>query len=183
MLWIVIIHITRQSIEQQIAAGLIVKQNLFDGVLDESSTTNFVDFSRKGRSQFIQQLEEFVENLDSMAHEEPKIFEEEAPEHVSHTEDKEAVKTEPKSEEIEAPEKQELSDPEPEPQTSPSNQSQNSGTTSINPTEFEQVMNNGLQFISGLFKLSTGKDLGMENQKIEVNKETGEVTMKFKLPI
>ena len=32
-------------------------------------------------------------------------------------------------------------------------------------------------------KMSTGKDMGMEGQKIEINKETGEVTMKFKLPI
>ncbi len=43
-------------------------------------------------------------------------------------------------------------------------------------------MNNGLQFLSGLFKMSTGKEMGMTDQKIEVNKETGEVTMKFKLP-
>jgi hypothetical protein len=50
------------------------------------------------------------------------------------------------------------------------------------PEEVEQVMNNGLQFLSGLFKMSTGKDIGMEGQSIEVNKETGEVTMKFKLP-
>jgi hypothetical protein len=30
--------------------------------------------------------------------------------------------------------------------------------------------------------MATGKDIGLENQKIEVNKETGEVSMKFKLP-
>ena len=30
--------ITRNSIEQQIAAGLLIKQNLFDGVLNENST-------------------------------------------------------------------------------------------------------------------------------------------------
>ena len=49
--------------------------------------------------------------------------------------------------------------------------------------ELEQVMNSGMQFLSGLFKMSTGKDVGFENQKIEVNRKTGEVTMKFKLPI
>jgi hypothetical protein len=36
---------------------------------------------------------------------------------------------------------------------------------------------------SGLFKMATGKEMGMEGRKIEVNKETGEVTMKFKLPV
>jgi len=44
-------------------------------------------------------------------------------------------------------------------------------------------MNNGIQFLSGLFKMSTGKDLGINGQSIEINKETGEVTMKFKLPV
>jgi hypothetical protein len=34
-----------------------------------------------------------------------------------------------------------------------------------------------------MFKISTGKDLGLENQSISINKETGEVVMKFKLPI
>jgi hypothetical protein len=47
----------------------------------------------------------------------------------------------------------------------------------------EQVMNSGMQFLSGLLKMATGKEMGMEGQKIEVNKETGEVTMKFKLPV
>lgn len=56
------------------------------------------------------------------------------------------------------------------------------GTESPQTAEIEQVMNSGLQFLSGLFKMSTGKDMGLENQSIEVNKNTGEVTMKFKLP-
>ena len=49
--------------------------------------------------------------------------------------------------------------------------------------ELEQVMNNGMQFLAGLFKMSTGKELGLEGQQIKVSKETGEVTMTFKLPI
>jgi len=65
-----------------------------------------------------------------------------------------------------------------------SNESTGNGTNrAFQAEELENVMNNGLQFLSGLFKMSTGKDAGFENQKIEVNKETGEVTMKFKLPI
>jgi hypothetical protein len=49
--------------------------------------------------------------------------------------------------------------------------------------ELEQVMNNGMQFLAGLFKMSTGKELGLDGQQIKVNKETGEVTMTFKLPM
>jgi hypothetical protein len=29
--------------------------------------------------------------------------------------------------------------------------------------------------------MSTGKDLGIENQKIEIDRETGEVVMRFKM--
>jgi len=49
--------------------------------------------------------------------------------------------------------------------------------------EMEQVMTSGMQFLAGLFKMSTGKELGLENQQIKINKETGEVTMTFKLPV
>lgn len=48
--------------------------------------------------------------------------------------------------------------------------------------EIEQVMNNGMQFLAGLFKMSTGKDLEISGQSVEINKETGEMVMKFKLP-
>lgn len=44
-------------------------------------------------------------------------------------------------------------------------------------------MNHGVQFLAGMFKMSTGKDLGIENQSITVDKETGEVIMKFKMPL
>ena len=49
--------------------------------------------------------------------------------------------------------------------------------------EMEQVMNNGMLFLTGLFKMSTGKDMGVESQSIQIDKETGEVVMKFKLPM
>ncbi|MDR1411423.1 MAG: DEAD/DEAH box helicase [Spirochaetaceae bacterium] len=52
--------ISRDSIEQQIAAGLLVKQSLFESVLSEGSGINYVDFSTKGRSQFVRQLEELI---------------------------------------------------------------------------------------------------------------------------
>ena len=47
----------------------------------------------------------------------------------------------------------------------------------------EQIMASGLLFLAGLFKMSTGKELGLENRQIKINKETGEVTMTFKLPV
>ena len=162
--------ITRNSIEQQIAAGLLVKQNLFDGVLGTNANTNFVDFSTKGRSQFIQQLEEFISNKETA----PVYFEDE--------EQKSAEVSDSYSHEKQyeldlSGDNDEAAEPTPE-----TTKNEPTATPYMpKPEEIEQVMNNGLQFLAGLYKMSTGKDIGIENNKIEVNKETGEVTMKFKL--
>lgn len=165
--------ITRNSIEQQIASGLLVKQNLFDGVLDGGSKTNSVDFSTKGRSQFIQQLEEFIAETENTELVEPSLSF--VGEVMATTENLPEPDTIDLLEEIE--EAQPLSEP------SVPEKTESSKLQEGKAQEMEQVMNNGMQFLAGLFKMSTGKDLGLENQTIEVNKETGEVVMRFKLPV
>jgi hypothetical protein len=39
-----------------------------------------------------------------------------------------------------------------------------------------------MQFLNGIFSMATGQQLVTEEQAITVNRETGEVVMKFKLP-
>jgi SNF2 family DNA or RNA helicase len=168
--------ITQNSIEQQIASGLLVKQNLFDGVLGGSSTTNYVDFSNKGRSQFIQQLEEFVREAEVVG------IQEENPAATSFPDEPALVEeisgyTAPDNfepEEVLVP-----SETEP---MGPGKAKRNEIQTG-KAREIEQVMNNGMQFLASLFKMSTGKDFGLEGQSVEVNQETGEVTMKFRIPV
>jgi SNF2 family DNA or RNA helicase len=175
--------ITLNSIEQQIAAGLLVKQNLFDGVLDSSSKTDYVDFSSKGRSQFIDRLEAFVnstkeegetispDSSDDASYEEITEQEDDLAEDFvladSQGNEKDNLQADTKN----------ISD---EQKTIPP--AKGSGERESKAAELEQVMTSGMQFLSGLFKMSTGKELGLENQKININKETGEVTMTFKLP-
>jgi SNF2 family DNA or RNA helicase len=166
--------ITRNSIESQIASGLLVKQNLFDGVLDGSSETNSVDFSTKGRSQFIQQLEEFIAETEKADASEPALA-------VAETEVSSIEDNLPESDSINVLEEREEIQPEAAIQTS-----EKVGDSKIQDEktiEIEQVMNSGMQFLAGLFKMSTGKDMGLESQTIEVNKQTGEVIMRFKLPV
>jgi len=177
--------ISRNSIEQQIASGLLVKQSLFDGVLGDDTGINSVDFSTKGRSQFIQQLEEFLAETEKLV---PYTEEELQTSLLAESQpDVDTQQTAPKTaasagEQGASPDSDTLdfsgesSDPEENPA------SQDQVNRSVKTEELESVMNNGMQFLSGLFKMSTGKDLGIENQKIEVNKETGEVVMRFKLP-
>jgi len=45
----------------------------------------------------------------------------------------------------------------------------------------EQVMQNGMNFLSGLYQMATGKSMSPEDQKISVDQETGEVVMRFKM--
>lgn len=166
--------ITRNSIEQQIASGLLVKQSLFDGVLGDNANTNFVDFSTKGRSQFIQQLEEFINETERREQEEELVTESQEQEVLQ-----EYVYEKLPADEID------LAGDESEQQEVPAETAATNGNgkSAVQAKELEAVMNNGIQFLSGLFKMTTGKEMGMSDQKIEVNKETGEVTMKFKLPI
>jgi len=181
--------ITQNSIEEKIATGLLVKQNLFDGVLDSSSSTNFVDFSSKGRSQFIEELELFVtETINSevdVEEDESQISTESQVETIKETSENSASPVVDVSEsEEEKPEKGNITEKESttsnehKPEVNSENLEQKEKAK-----ELEQVMNSGMQFLSGLFKMSTGKDAGFENQKIEINEKTGEVTMKFKLPL
>jgi len=167
--------ITRNSIEQQIAAGLLVKQSLFDGVLGNNANKDFVDFSTKGRSQFIQQLEEFVAETEKLPVEEAVLL---TTDEVDKKLD-EALVNKPQADELDF--SGEEMEPEPHSQISSDGKSEIEQHSKV--VELEQVMNNGMQFLAGMFKMSTGKDMGIENQSIEINKETGEVTMKFKLPL
>jgi SNF2 family DNA or RNA helicase len=164
--------ITRNSIETQIASGLLVKQSLFDGVLGDDARTNFVDFSTKGRSQFIQQLEEFINETERKEQEEELVVESTPQDALQQTE----------AEKLPAGEI-DFSGDDSEKQEELEGVPAGNGETTVQAKELEAVMTNGMQFLSGLFKMATGKEMGIENQTIEVNKETGEVTMKFKLPM
>jgi hypothetical protein len=118
--------ISRNSIEQHIAAGLLVKQSLFEGALSKGGV-NYVDFSTKGRSQFVQQLEELINQ-------------------------QEHPETPPEAKEAAGDKSEELT----------------------------EVLNNGMRFLSSLFKMSTGKDFNFSGQKIEIDKKTGEIVLRFK---
>lgn len=174
--------ITQGSIEQRIATGLLVKQSLFDGVLGDNGKINEVDFSSKGRAQFIKELEEFIIEAEKQ----PKEQIEELEQIEDIVQEAEPItENEQKNYEIDflSPDDKKQDDKIDVQSTETSETAENKESADKKTAEFETVMNNGMQFLAGIFKMTTGKDLGAEDQKITVNKETGEVTMKFKLPI
>lgn len=157
--------ITERSIEMMIASGIAVKQNLFDNVLNEGSSEDFVDFSSKGKAQFLKQLEEAMDTFSN-----PYVPEEEAEamekEEKPDEEPLSVIQQELDFEEIEAEKQQEAVQKRERIQRM---------------EELETVMNKGLDFLSGLFKMSTGEELNSRGNKVEVDKETGEVVMRFKV--
>lgn len=55
-------------------------------------------------------------------------------------------------------------------------------TSSPEFEKMEEVLTKGMEFLSGLFEMSTGQKLGgTDGHTIKVDKETGEVTLKFKM--
>ena len=166
--------ITRDSIEVRIASGLMLKQNLFEGVLDTDSVTDMVDFSSRGRSQFMQQIETMVEDFQDPMVEEIEV-EEGLLKELTDLSPEEAVSDEEVISTSATPEAPEEKSPQKGKQAKSTTQHQQM-------EEVEQVMNQGMSFLSGLFKMATGKEMGAEEAKVEVNQDTGEVTLKFKLP-
>lgn len=136
--------IMRNSIEMKVLSGLGLKQDLFDSVLNSDNLTDEVDFSEKGRAQFLQLLEESMGEF---------------------TTDRVESDTE---EPIEEPEIPQTDIPEED---------------STRLAELEAIMNKGMEFLSGLYKLSTGKELNPAGNRIAIDKETGEVVMRFKVDL
>jgi len=193
--------ISRRSIETRIASGLTLKQNLFDGVLDGDSPHDVVDFSAAGKAEFLRQLEESIEGFTeekfrTEVEELQEVESLQADESSQETESLQETGTptlediieEDESEPASAGTTQVSSSTASTPAASSSAES-SSPSTHMDPAarkqkakEAEEVMNKGLEFFNGLFKISTGSDSGLEDKRMKINTETGEVEMKFKIP-
>lgn len=168
--------ITKQSIEARIAAGLLVKQDLFDGVLDQFNEIDSVDFSEKGRSQFLKDIEEMVNDFE--IHDKETLNDDGVLDDVQESIKEDNIDVEMVTSDNGHPDQPDQGTSEIE---SPEQPEKSAATEKVK--QMEEVMSNGMDFLSGLLKMATGKDMGLEDKKIEIDKNTGEVTIKFKLPV
>ncbi len=146
--------VAQESIEARIAEGIVLKSSLFDAVLNEKNQNDEVDFSRRGRATFIQELQELISGLEIRPLEE-----------MMENETTPAGGVDEMRIESEEEEKMPL-----EP------------ATAVDHAVLQQTLDQGLQFLNGIFKMATGSSLLTEQQTIAIDAETGEVTIKFKLP-
>jgi len=161
--------ITKHSIEIRIASGLTLKQNLFESVLNADGVKDTVDFSSSGKGQFIRQLEEMMEDF--------KVIEQ-TQEGLTAIDDLPEAGENEEEELLQAIEQNGAKDyNEPERINGEPDRSEQEQLESM-----EKVMNQGMEFLAGLYKMSTGKEADFTNQKVEVDKDTGEIVMRFRMP-
>lgn len=189
------------SIEMKIATGLLLKQSLFDGVLSADNLTDEVDFSNKGRGQFIKQLEEIIEfgfEKEDDIIDEPEIEELEDKQQIIDSEEDENELISTINEPIEEPNEAKItaiSEPEHKPEdqkeeVSETNEQDRNEQENIekpqkvaaNFNQMEEVMTKGMEFLTGLYQMSTGNNTEtLGKPKVKMNKETGEVSITFKM--
>jgi len=168
----VVNFITNESIESRIAEGLTLKQSLFDGVLNEGNRIDTVDFSTKGRSQFLKQLDSFIGSMAEPVVPLPNEEELSQAESVNTISDFDKLSDLAGKEEI-------ISEPQPVQPVSETKQP----TPTISPEmeSMRTVMESGMQFLAGLYKMSTGKDMPVGGNSVEIDANTGDVVMRFKM--
>ncbi|MBA3012371.1 MAG: DEAD/DEAH box helicase [Proteobacteria bacterium] len=158
--------IAKASIEERILAGIQLKTDLFKGVFDDGPDT--VEFSREKRNEMLNRLREMMgEDPAAIPYEraEPEDIPEDTPfflnPEVLGRDEGEASETPLAAEDIPAT-------------PIPANQS---------PEKMETVLNSGMEFLTGLMEMATGQKMETNQKKmIEIDRLTGEVTLKFKLP-
>jgi len=167
----VINFITKESIEEKILAGIHLKQELFEGVFDGGVDT--VEFSQAKKVEFINKIKNMLGDEPLPAAHEPAQSEE-LPESTPHYLNPQVLADEgpdvSAEEEIDTP--QEVESP------------RTSVYTPKEAKKMEEVMESGVHFLSNLMEMATGNPLVVDEKEkmIDIDQETGEVTLKFKLP-
>lgn len=165
--------IAKHSIEERIMAGIKLKEDLFSGVFDGGR--NEVLLSREKKQEMVEQLRHMIgEELPAMAPEPTPV--EELADDTPHFLNPEVF-----SEQIDYVGEEPLIEPgeyfteeKPEPESN-----------AQAPEQMEEILNQGMGFLSGLMEMATGKKLapaGNSDKMVNLDKETGEVTLKFTLP-
>lgn len=191
--------ITKESIEEKILAGLQLKMDLFQGVFEDGQDQ--VEFSQEKRNELLNKLRDMMEEEPVAPVKESAPAEEipdDAPGYLNpQVLDKEVLDKEVLDKDVlekEVPGKTDGSvdytAEETMEETGGEIDHRDDGSargaeTDSSPEKMEAVLNSGMQFMSGLMEMATGQKMsatGGDGQMIKVDRETGEVTMKFKLP-
>jgi len=202
--------VSKNSIEEKILAGIHLKTELFTGVFDGG--VDEVEFSREKRNQMLNQLRAMMgEELSQDLPDAEARSSEEIPEDTPHFLNPRALAGD--SEEDEEPgagsneQGRVTAGQDSVEEAARGSQVSGSGAAPSgdgprpagegradsgdgerprqSPQQMEAVLNQGMEFMSGLLEMATGQKLHRSEEDkpmLQVDAQTGEVTMKFKLP-
>jgi superfamily II DNA or RNA helicase len=193
--------IAKHSIEERILASIQLKTDLFKGVFDDGPDS--VEFSREKKNEMLNRLREMMgEEPEAVAFEsaEPEDIPEDTPFFMNpevlnrETLDQDQLDQNPLNQE----DKEETQTGQNEYQEDNRSKNESSSESlpidgpapenilaSQPPEKIETVLNSGMEFIAGLMEMATGQKMEKargQEKMIEIDNQTGEVTMKFKLP-
>ena len=176
----VINFIARNSIEEKILAGIHLKLEVFDAVFE--GTSDEVEFSREKKLEFINKIREMIGQEQEPL---PKhvLDKEELPDETPHYLNPKVLYDQ--EEDVVVDQDISMEEEMPEPSLIEQSDRGAADKQQIDFEKMESVMENGMSFLSGLMQMATGKPLVSETgeKMITINKETVEVTLKFKLPL
>ncbi len=166
--------ICKNSIEEKVLAGINLKQELFEAVLEGG--VDEIDFSQEKKTRLVNQVralfgEEALEVRDQ-AQPAPELDEQ-----TPHFLNPEILKDREQEIDVAAEEFSEAVGAEDE-------QPAAGATEPADVERIESVLNQGLAFLNSLSQMATGKAMvgDADKKAIEIDRETGEVVMRFKLP-
>jgi superfamily II DNA or RNA helicase len=181
--------ISKNSIEEKILAGIQLKTDLFNGVFDGGPDR--VEFSHEKRTELLNRLREMMGEEPVLPVRESRLSEE-VPEDTPHYLNPKVLNQTDETVDFTAEEQlddtsnellsaaAELADAD-----GPRSYSTSSILTEQPPEKIEAVLSSGMQFIGGLFEMATGQKMvtsKADGRLVHIDKSTGEVTLKFKLP-
>jgi superfamily II DNA or RNA helicase/predicted nucleic acid-binding Zn finger protein len=170
--------ITKNSIEEKILTGIQLKTQLFDGVFDGASDE--VVFSREKRTELLNQLRELMGENPELPPGQAAPGEE-IPEDTPHYLNPEVLGRSEATMDVTGEEAAIEADA---PETGKTEE-RAGAFPAQSPEKIEEVLNSGMQFLGGLMEMATGRKMtpaGEDGRMLAIDKATGEVTLKFKLP-
>jgi hypothetical protein len=170
--------ITKNSIEEKILTALQLKTELFTGVFDGGIDT--VEFTREKRTELLNQLRGMLD-MEPVPLPAATVPSEEIPDDAPHFMNPEVLKAaDERGIDVAAEEKAAAALPE-----STETALVSPAQPAADPEKMEQVLNSGMAFIGGLLEMATGQKLGpsgSDGRMLHIDRHSGEVTLKFKLP-
>ncbi|EFK07303.1 SNF2 family N-terminal domain protein [delta proteobacterium NaphS2] len=175
----VVNFICKGTVEEKIFAGIQLKTELFKGVFEGGE--DIVEFTQEKKDQMLNQLREMMGEEPELPSREPATPEE-IPDDTPHYLNPEVLKDD-KPVDFSGEEENGL---EEEVAEAPAGSSSTiSEKAEPSPEKMESVLNSGMDFIGGLLEAATGQKItptGDDGRMVKIDKTTGEVTLKFKLP-